>query len=44
MTVHALPYPGIIALVAALTLPALWRGLQPGDGYIMLGASLKSRE
>lgn len=37
-TVLALPYLGIIALVAVLTLPQDWRGLQPLDGWIMLGA------
>ncbi len=29
---------GILALVAALTLPAAWRGLQPADGRILLAA------
>lgn len=38
VTVQALPYLGILALVAALTLPAPWRGLQPLDGWIMLAA------
>lgn len=38
ITVQALPYLGIVALVAFLTLPAAWRGLQPLDGWIMLGA------
>ncbi len=36
--VLSLPYLGIIALVALLTLPERWRGLQPADGWIMLGA------
>ena len=36
--VLSLPYLGIIALVALLTLPQAWRGLQPVDGWIMLGA------
>lgn len=40
VTVLALPYLGILALVAALTLPAPWRGLQPIDGWIMIGAYL----
>lgn len=31
VTVLALPYLGVLALVAALTLPAPWRGLQPVD-------------
>lgn len=39
-TVLALPYLGIVALVAILTLPEDWRGLQPIDGWIMLGAFL----
>lgn len=38
VTVQALPYLGILVLVAALTLPAPWRGLQPLDGWIMLAA------
>jgi cation:H+ antiporter len=33
----ALPYLAILAIVALLTLPARWRGLQPIDGWIMLG-------
>lgn len=37
-TVQAIPYLLILALVALLTLPAGWRGLQPVDGWIMLGA------
>lgn len=36
VTVQALPYLGIIALFALLTLPAPWRGLQPIDGWILL--------
>ncbi|WP_315787951.1 sodium:calcium exchanger [Fischerella sp. JS2] len=36
--VQALPYLGIIALAAVLTLPQPWRGLQPIDGWIMLAA------
>ena len=36
-TVLALPYLGIVALVAILTLPECWQGLQPIDGWIMLG-------
>lgn len=39
-TVLALPYLGIIAVVAILTLPPGWRGLQPIDGWIMLGVFL----
>ena len=31
----ALPYIGILLLVAALTVPAGWRGLQPLDGVVM---------
>ena len=31
----AIPYIGILLLVAGLTLPAGWRGLQPVDGAIM---------
>lgn len=38
VTVQALPYLAIIVLFAALTLPAGWRGLQPLDGFILLGA------
>jgi cation:H+ antiporter len=36
VTVQALPYLGILALFAFLTLPARWRGLQPIDGWILL--------
>lgn len=37
-TVQALPYLAILAVVAVLTLPAGWRGLQPLDGWILLAA------
>lgn len=37
VTVQALPYLAIIAVVALLTVPQQWRGLQPIDGWIMLG-------
>ena len=40
ITVLTVPYLGIVALVGLLTLPAGWRGLQPIDGWIMLGAYL----
>lgn len=36
-TVLSLPYIGIILIVAILTMPPGWRGLQPIDGWIMLG-------
>ena len=36
--VQALPYLAIIGLVALLTVPAPWRGLQPVDAFIMLAA------
>ena len=36
VTVQALPYLGVIALFALLTLPEAWRGLQPIDGWILL--------
>jgi cation:H+ antiporter len=36
--VQALPYLGILVLFGVLTLPAAWRGLQPLDGAILLGA------
>lgn len=39
-TVQALPYLAILGLVALLTLPAGWRGLQPIDGWILLAAYL----
>ena len=38
VTVLVLPYLGILAIFALLTLPSGWRGLQPLDGWIMLGA------
>jgi cation:H+ antiporter len=38
VTVHALPYLAILGVLAVLTLPARWRGLQPVDGWILLGA------
>jgi cation:H+ antiporter len=38
LTVQALPYVAIVALAAVLTIPQPWRGLQPIDGWIMLGA------
>ena len=38
--VHAWPYVGIVVLVALLTLPAPWRGLQPVDAWIMIAAYL----
>ncbi|ARS38060.1 MULTISPECIES: sodium:calcium exchanger [Pontibacter] len=40
VTVQALPYLVIVAVVAILTVPAQWRGLQPTDGWIMLGVYL----
>lgn len=40
VTVLALPYLGIVALVAILTLPAPWRGLQPIDAGVMAIAYL----
>lgn len=40
VTVQALPYLGILAVFALLTLPAPWRGLQPIDGWILLLAYL----
>ncbi|MEW5926059.1 MAG: sodium:calcium exchanger [Gemmatimonadota bacterium] len=40
VTVQALPYLAILAVFALLTLPAQWRGLQPVDGWILLGAYL----
>lgn len=39
-TVLALPYLGILVLVAVLTLPAPWRGLQPVDAGVMALAYL----
>ena len=35
--VQALPYLGVLVVFAVLTLPAAWRGLQPIDGWILLG-------
>ena len=35
VTVQALPYLGLIALFATLTLPAPWRGLQPLDAALL---------
>ena len=40
VTVLAIPYILIIAVVAILTVPSQWRGLQPMDGWIMLGMYL----
>lgn len=40
VTVQALPYFIIIAVVALLTIPPGWRGLQAVDGWIMLGMYL----
>ncbi|WP_017730749.1 hypothetical protein [Nafulsella turpanensis] len=37
VTVQAIPYLVIVAVVAVLTVPSQWRGLQPVDGWIMLG-------
>jgi len=39
-TVLALPYLGILVLVAVLTIPAPWRGLQPLDAGVMALAYL----
>ena len=36
VTVLTLPYFGLLALVAVLTLPAPWRGLQPIDAVFLL--------
>lgn len=36
VAVLTLPYLGLLALIALLTLPARWRGLQPVDGFILL--------
>lgn len=38
LTVQAIPYLLLIALVALLSLPAPWRGLQPIDALVMLVA------
>ena len=40
ITVQALPYLGILAVFALLTLPEPWRGLQPIDGWLLLIAYL----
>ena len=40
VTVQALPYLGLLAIFALVTLPAPWRGLQPVDGWILLIAYL----
>ncbi|GAB3832184.1 hypothetical protein GCM10028895_49550 [Pontibacter rugosus] len=40
VTVQALPYLVIIAIVAIFTVPKQWRGLQPVDGWITLGIYL----
>lgn len=40
VTVQAIPYLVILAIVAILTVPEQWRGLQPVDGWIMLGVYL----
>lgn len=38
VTVQVLPYLAILALVGILMLPPNWQGLQPMDGWILLGA------
>jgi cation:H+ antiporter len=38
--VQVLPYLGIVLLLAALTLPPPWAGLQPIDGLVLLAAFL----
>ena len=38
LNVQAIPYILIIILAALLAVPPAWRGLQPIDGWIMLGA------
>lgn len=38
LSVQAIPYIIVIALAALLSVPPAWRGLQPIDGWIMLGA------
>ncbi|MBE9079779.1 sodium:calcium exchanger [Romeria aff. gracilis LEGE 07310] len=40
VTTQTIPYLGIVAVVALLTIPAPWRGLQPIDGWIMLAVYL----
>lgn len=37
VSVQAIPYLVIVAVMAVLTIPAPWRGLQAVDGWIMLG-------
>ena len=37
VTVQAIPYLLLIVLFATLTVPPQWRGLQPIDGWILLG-------
>lgn len=37
VTVQAIPYIVIVGIFAVLTLPSGWRGLQPVDGWVMLG-------
>ncbi len=38
VTVQVLPYLGLLALFALVTLPPAWRGLQPRDGWLLLTA------
>lgn len=40
ITVQIVPYLVILGVFALLTLPQAWRGLQPLDGWIMLGVYL----
>jgi cation:H+ antiporter len=40
VTVQALPYLVIVGVLALLALPPGWRGIQPIDGWIMLGVYL----
>ncbi|HZW09897.1 MAG TPA: hypothetical protein VFF69_08330 [Phycisphaerales bacterium] len=40
LSLQVLPYLAIIALVAVLTIPPRWRGVQPMDGWILAGAYL----
>lgn len=40
VTIQAVPYLIILALLALLTIPPAWRGLQPIDGWIMVVAYL----
>ena len=37
LTVQTIPYLLVIGLAALLTIPKPWRGLQPIDGWLMLG-------